>query len=529
MSASTISGRVTKNAVALAFRMILVTLVGLYTSRVILEAMGVDDFGIYGVIGGVVGLAAFLNTCMGGATSRFITFELGRKNEELLKQIFSTSIIIHLFLAILVLILAETVGLWFVNTQMNFPPHRMVAVNVLYQLTILTMIVNFTQVPYTATILAHENMGIYAYLEIVNASLKLGAVYLVIVFKWDKLILYALLVFFITTLISLLYRFYCVKHFPEAKIRLQFNKDIIRKMMSFFGADLYGNMCGAVRYQGIPLILNFFFGVVANAGSTIAMSVAVAMKGLTSSVSQAYKPQIIKQYASRDIPFMGDLMSKASQFTLVAFAAVGIPVFFEAHGVLRIWLGQVPPYSVEFLRLILIMSFIEICTLISNVGVHATGKIKTLSVINGTIYLMCPLISYILFRVGSFDASLIYYIDIFTMFCTAVTSIVLLKIQVEGFDMRKYVSSILKIVLAVGITGGIVWLCREYVFEKIETVTKLGGILIRIIIITLISLVGLTLTTLFIGFNARQREAAVGKVKTVLSNRIVALLGNRQK
>ena len=512
--ASETSSRVTRNAIALAIRMILVTMVGLYTSRVILEALGVDDFGIYGVIGGVVGLAGFLNTSMGGATSRFITYELGVNNDEKLRKIFATSLIIHFILAMIVVVLAETIGLWFVNTKMNFPSERMTAVNVLYQFTILTMIVNFTQVPYSATIMAHEKMSIYAYLEFINACLKLGAVYLVIIFKWDKLILYAVLVFCISTLVALLYRLYCTRNYPEARAKLKIDRETMRQMVKFSGFDLYGNMCGAVRYQGMPLILNIFFGVVANAASTISMAVATAIKGLTTSIIQAFRPQVIKRYATGEIATMESIMMKANQFTLLAFAAVGVPVFFEASNVLKIWLGQVPPYSVEFLRLILISAFVEICANMNNAGVHATGSITLLSVVNGTIYLLCPVVGYMMLRFGTFPATLIYYIDIITMCCITTMGAIILKLKIRTFHLWKYMLSIVRMMGAIVLGCGVIWVLKLYVLNNIKAVGA-GIEFIEILITTVVSLLSLAISSLLFGLGKEERDVILHKVKSL--------------
>lgn len=500
---------------ALGFRMILVTLVGLYTSRVILEAMGVKDFGIYGVIGGVVGLAGFLNTSMAGATSRFITFELGTGNAEELRKIFSTSLIIHFALALFVLLLAETVGLWFVNCRMNFPPDRMVAVNVLYQFTILTMMVNFTQVPFSACIIAHEKMNIYAYVEILNSCLKLGAVYLVLALKSDRLILYGVLVFCIATLAAMIYRIYCFKKFPESRGKIRYDKTVMKKLVAFSGFDLYGNMCGAVRYQGLPLILNLFFGVVANAGSTIATSVSTAVKGLTSSVAQAFRPQIIKQYAAKEIGEMTQMMLRSNQFTLLAFALVAIPVFFEAPSVLEIWLGQIPEYSVIFLRLVLIAAFIEITIDVNNAGIHATGYIKYISFISGTVYLLIPVVSYLLLKFYAMPAATIYYVNIILMGVVAILGLVFLKIQIRDFGLFKYSVGIFRTIVSVGIAAACVALIRKY--GNIESeFSNLFYQLFDIVKVVLISLLALAFSAILITFGKGERR----KIFSMISSKL---------
>lgn len=520
---SSVNKRVMRNALALTFRMILVTLVGLYTSRVILEVLGVDDYGIYGVIGGVVGLAGFLNYSMGGATSRFITYELGSGNENRLRSIFSTSLMIHLLLAVFVAILAETVGLWFVNNKMNFPPERMTAVNVLYQFTILTMFVSFTQVPYTASIIAHEKMNIYAFIEMINVCLKLGVLYLVIFFKTDKLILYASLVFIISTSVAFIYRLYCIRNFNETKVKLSWNKEIFRKMITFSGYDLYGNMCGALKYQGLPIILNIFFGVVANAASSIATSVASAIKNLSSSISQAFRPQIIKRFATEEIGDMASMMLKANQFTLLAFAAAGIPVFFETEAVLDIWLGRVPKFAVEFVQLILIASFLEVCVDVNNAGIHATGYIKNISFISGSVYLLCPIISYLLLKFFTFPATLIYFVNIITMSIVVILGWIFLKVQIREFPIKKYVTGILRILFSIGITIAGVVVCKKLLVKTILD-SNLWKQLLEIVITVMVSLLFLILTSYMIGFNAEERKS----LNSTIVNKISKLMGRNQ-
>lgn len=501
---------------ALSIRMVLITVVALYTSRAILEALGVDDYGIYGVIGTVVTMASFLNNSMAGATSRFITFELGRNDEEKVKSIFSTSLLIHLLIALGVAVLAETVGLWFVNTQMKFPPERMTAVNVLYQFTILTMVVNFTQVPYTAVIIAREKMNIYAYIEIVNVVLKLAAVYIVLIFKTDKLILYGILVFCITATVAMIYRIYCMKHFPEAKSGLKYDKPLMKKMMAFSGFDLYGNMCGTLRYQGQPVIINLFFGVVANVASTITSLVTASVRGLTSSISQAFRPQIIKQYAVENVQEMSRIMLKANQFTLLAFALVGIPVFIEVPAILNIWLGQIPEYAVVFLRLALISAFIEICIEINHVGIHATGFIKYMSFFNGTFYLLCPVVSYIILRYFGMPASATYVVNIIFMTVIALLGMLFLKIQIPQFSLKIYGFGILRVVVAVVLAMLTLLGMRHYGLIG-NYQEGLWNQLKDIILVVLLTFGILGITGFFIGFNSKERRSLLEQMGKVIN------------
>ncbi len=441
--------RVAKNAVALTIRMVLVTTVGLYTSRIVLQALGVDDYGIYGVIGGVVGMASFLNSSMASATSRFITFELGRNDHIKLRTIFSSALLIHIGIAIVVAVLAETIGLWFVNTHMNFPPGRMHAVNVLYQFTILSIFVNFTQVPYSAAIIAHERMSIYAYFEILNITLKLLIVYLLLIVDTDRLILYAALMLVTNILMAAIYRVYCLSHFPECHFTLSRDRFTITSMLKFAGLDLFGNMCVVVKSQGQPIILNMFFGVVANAAASIGATVTGSIYGLTSTVLQAFRPQIIKQYASGDIETMSTIMRRGAQFTLLAYFLFAIPFLFETSRIIYLWLGEVPTYTVPFIRIIIIISGISIINTTNNTAIHATGNIKMISPISGALFLSCPIVTYLIFRFGNGSATSGYIVNGFIISIVSLITFFLIKRQIPQFHITPYIISIAKSIIAI--------------------------------------------------------------------------------
>lgn len=462
--ASVDNKRVAKNAVALTLRMVLVTIVGLYTSRIVLQALGVDDYGIYGVIGGVVGMASFLNSSMAGATSRFITFELGRKNRERLKMIFSSALIIHFIIAIFVAILAETLGLWFVNNKMNFPADRMFSVNILYQFTIISMVVNFTQVPYTADIIAHEKMSIYAYFEIFNVILKLAIVYILLIIDTDRLILYAALTLLVTIISALIYRIYCINHFEEAHFNKICNKDIIREMLTFSSVDTYGQMCAIAKNQGQPIVLNLFYGVIANAGSTIAYTISGAVSGLTTSIMQAFRPQIIKQYSVGHIEKMEIGAKRAIQFTMLSFATVAIPIFVGSEMLLQLWLGQIPRYSASFLRLILISAIINIIINVNNACIHATGNNKNISFISGSMYLLCPIVSFVWLKNGG-AAEIPYVVDIILMIVVSVLGLFFIRKQISFFNLSDYAHAILKCWLSILITFAIVSITDQFVID----------------------------------------------------------------
>ena len=508
--------RVAKNAVALTLRMVLVTIVGLYTSRIVLQALGVDDYGIYGVIGGVVGMASFLNASMAGATSRFITFELGRGNKEKLKDIFSTALIIHISISLVVAILAETVGLWFVNNVMNFPPGSMLAVNVLYQFTILSMIVSFTQVPYSATIIAHEKMSIYAYFEIINVILKLGIAYSLLVISSDRLILYGILVFIVSVINALFYRWYCVRKFSEAHFSTHFSKTTAKEMLSFSIFDLYGNLCISFKYQGQPLILNLFFGVVANAASTITASVSSVIFSLTINVFTAFRPQIIKKYAAGEIDEMQKNMRMAMQFTVFFFGIFAIPIILKAPDVLYLWLGQIPQYSADFIRIVLIGNFLTIVIQVNTSAIHATGSIKLKSFLSGTFYLLSLALGYALLRNGA-PAYFIYVADVCMMVCVVVIGLFIIRHLIRKFDIKRYSFIIIRSFVPVVLTIGMGYFALKYdLFPSVDYSYKMGTDILNFVICFILTNVSFIAISFYVSFGSYERQIVLNYVTKLL-------------
>ena len=507
--------RVAQNAIALTLRMILVMAVGLYTSRVVLQALGVEDYGLYGVVGGVVSIVSFLNASMAGATSRFITIELGKGDEDKLQRTFSTALLIHLFIAIIVAILAETVGLWFLNTKMNFPPDRMGAVNVLYQLSIVSMFMGFTQVPYSAAIIAHEKMNIYAYFEIINVVLKLLIVYLLLVITSDRLIFYATAMLGVSVITAMVYRLYCIRYFNESKFIFIYDKSIICKMLVFSGFDMYGNMCVILRNQSHPIILNLFFGVVANAGAGIASTITGTIDALTTTIAQAFRPQIIKMYANNVITDMAQAMRRSVQFTLLAYAAISIPIFIEAENVIYLWLNQIPQYSAEFIRLIIITAFFNIVINTNNTAIHATGDIKNISFYNGSMCLLCPIVSFLILKYWIKDANIIYIINIVFSGIITILGWYFIKKQIREFDTCKYVISILRSWVSILITFLIFVLLKDYLLPSVDCESLLKSLFLIAAEVVLGSLV-LSFFTVIIAFNRYEIEY----LRNVLFNKI---------
>ena len=397
--------RIAKNTIMLWLRMLLSVVVSIYTSRVVLQTLGVEDYGIYGVVGGVVAMFGFLNAAMAGATSRFLTYEMGQGNDVRLKETFSSALIIHIGLALAVLVLAETVGLWFLSNKLVIPESRMFAAHCVYQFTIISMMVGFTQVPYTATIIAHEKMDIYAYIELANVGLKLGIVYLLVIGDFDKLILYGFLVMLVSVFIALISRVYCVHKFEEAHFHWMWRPQIMRPMLSFSGWDLYGNMSVSARDQGITFLQNIFFGSKVNAAAGVAMTVQGTLTGFAFNIITAFRPQIIKLYAAGDKDGLCNMMATAMKLSVAFVFIISLPLYWELQYILKVWLGNVPDYTTEFLRIMLLYTPLQMMTNMLNVPIHATGNIKRLSIMSGSIIWMTLIPIHICFKLGASPAS----------------------------------------------------------------------------------------------------------------------------
>ena len=438
--------RIAKNTIMLYIRMFISMLVGLYTSRVVLATLGVEDYGIYGVVGGVVGMMGFLNASMSGATSRFLTFELGRGDKERLAKTFSSALIVHIGIAIVVLILAETVGLWFLCNKLNIPAERMQAAHWVYQLSILSAMFGITQVPYNAAIIAHEKMDVYAYVEILNVSLKLLIVYLLCIGNFDKLILYASLMLAVSILIMMVYRIYAIRQFPEAHFHWIWDKTYLRPLLSFSGWDLYGNACVIARQQGTNFLINIFYGVVYNAASGIATTVQGTISGLAFNIILAFRPQIIKQYAKGNVEDMSKLVGNAVCFTTILFGCMSIPLILETHYIMKAWLGVIPEKSEIFCQILLIASFLGLLNNIWNTCIHATGKIKEISIFSGTFFLISLPIIYVVFQFKA-PVESAYLVFILSIVFVNVSNLLIIKKKIPKLKLNFVFLNYIKVII----------------------------------------------------------------------------------
>lgn len=393
--------RIAKNTIVLYLRMILILVVGLYTSRVVLNTLGVEDYGLYNVVGGFVTVFAFLNGAMSTATQRFITFELAKGDLQRQRTTFSTAINIHLALALVITILAETVGLWFVYNKLVIPADRFTAALWVYQLSIAALFIQIVSIPYNAAIIAHEKMSAFAFISIMDVTLKLAIVYALTLVSWDKLIFYAVLLFLVGVLDRIIYGAYCGRNFPEAKYSFTIDKSLLKEMTNIAGWSLFGNLAGVGYTQGLNILLNMFFGPAVNAARGVAVTVQGVVSGFVANFQMALNPQITKSYAVNDLSRMHSLIYASSKFSFYLLFMIVWPIMIEAQEILTLWLKLVPDHTVWFMRLILFIMLIEALANPMMISSQAVGKVKVYqSVVGGLLLLILPL-AYIALRLGA--------------------------------------------------------------------------------------------------------------------------------
>ena len=353
--------RIAKNTILLYFRMLLTIFVGLYTSRVVLSSLGLNDYGIYNVVGGIIIILSFLNGAMASSTQRYMNVELGKNDIETLNNVYSTSVLIHSGVAFAVLILAETIGLWFLNSYIIIPTERAFAANWVYQFSVASFIINIFCVPYNATIIAHEKMSAFAYISIIEVVIKLFAAMLISYAPFDKLIFYSLLLFIGSIIIQLAYGYYCHYHFSECSFKkLRINTTLLKNMLSFSFWTIFGNLAYIFHTQGIAIVINLFFGTIVNAAQGISNQVNSIVNGFVQNFMTAMKPQVVKNYAAGNFTELQNLILSGSRFSFFLVSIFAIPIIIETPYLLSLWLKEVPTYTPIFIRLLMLITLISL-------------------------------------------------------------------------------------------------------------------------------------------------------------------------
>ena len=494
--------RIARNTILLYFRMGLMMCINVYTSRIVLHALGVEDFGIYNVVGGVIFMFSFITDSMTASTQRFLSFELGSGNKEKLHAVFVTSIHIHLLISLLIIFLGETIGLWFLMEKMVIPPERMIAAHWVYQFSIFIAVLNVLSYPYISAIIAHEKMKSFAYIAILDALLKLLLVYLLLVFDYDRLILYAALYAAEKLLIRSIYNFYCVWNFEECKYKWIFQKPLFKEMASFAGWKLWSNLAYVFYSQGLNLLLNVFFGPIVNAARAAAYYAQGAVSNFAMNFQAAINPQITKTYASGQLEETHKLIYKGVRITFCMLLMICLPLAIEAPTVLGLWLVEVPEGSVTFLRLLLAVLILQQSSNALVTAVAATGNIKRYELILGALMLTIVPISYVVLRLGGAPWS------VFVVFLAVVVVafffnlyIILPMIQLRLKDYLRYAIGRCALVLVLSLIAP----CAMYLVKEPGLLFSLLNIVVIVICTGVMAY--------YFGMEAEERLAVAKKVK----------------
>lgn len=486
--------------------MILTIIVNLYAVRVIWQVLGVEDYGVYNVVGGIVTMFAFLTNAMVASSQRFISFELGTGDNEKLKKVFSISVKVHALLAIAILILAETAGLWFLNEKLNIPPSRMMAANWVYQCSLIAFMITIVSVPYNASIVAHEHMKAYGYFGILEVILKLLIVVLLHFVPFDKLITYAILVVCVSAIMRLIYGLYCRKNFVECRYRFMSDHHLMRDMFSFAGWSFIGNLGFSVRDQGLNIVVNLFFNVAVNAAKGVATQIGMVVSGFSQNFQMALNPQITKRYAAGETESMMRLVFVGCKYSAILMMFIVIPLFFASEQVLTLWLGNVAPYTVGFLKLMLIMVFIDSMVGPITTALQATGRIKWFQIIVSIIMLANIPIAWIWLRLDT-KPYVVLYVSILTSALALIARLMLLHAQIP-FSYREYVAKVfVKVFPLLIISGAITWW-----FYGLFPHNILGLVIFGIFSLMTIAIIALTLCL---------EKSERGIVVQIIKNRVI--------
>lgn len=496
--------RIAKNTLLLYSRMLFMMAIQLYTSRIVLNTLGVDDYGIYNVVGGVVAMFGFLNSAMTTSTQRYITYELGRGCMERLKQVFVTSVNIHVLISFAVIIFGETIGLWFLLDKMVIPETRMTAAMWVYQLSLVTTVIAIMSYPYNAAIVAHEKMSAFASISVIEVVLKLLVVYLLVFGDYDKLILYAILITAIQLLVRFCYSGYCSRHFPETKYSLYMDKSLFREMLGFAGWNLWGNLAAILFSQGLNLLLNMFFGPVVNAARAVAVQVQGAIHQFSMNFQMALNPQITKTYAVGRLDEMHRLVYRSSKFTFFLLFTLCLPVLIETPMILEIWLKTVPNYTVIFLRLMIITMIIDSTANPLMVSAAATGSVRRYQSVVGGILLSIVPISYVVLKLGSEPWS-VFLVHLCVCCIAYITRLFIVRPMIE-LHIGQFVRQVIVRCIIVGILASIIPVALSVTLEH--------SLMMSILLIG-ISLFSSVSCCFFIGLDAHERQVVLGKINAV--------------
>lgn len=501
--------RIAKNTLFLYFRTILVMVISLYTSRVVLATLGIEDFGIYNVVGGVVAMFGILSGALSSAISRFITFELGHGDIDKLKRIFSTSVNIQLGISLIIIILGETVGLWFLNCKMSIPADRMYAANWVLHCSLITFAIDVISIPYNAAIIAHERMTVFAYISILEVALKLIVVYVLYVSPWDRLIVYSVLLVAVSACIRLVYGIYCNRHFEETEYTVVYDRQLLKEMSGFAGWSFLTNTAYLFNTQGINILINLFFGVGVNAARGVATQIERALIQFINNFTTALNPQITKSYASGDMRTMNNLVIRGAKFSFLLSLLICLPIIMEADFILHLWLVEVPYHTVDFVRLAILAIMIDRLGNTGYTACMATGNIRKYVLwITSVGCLVFPL-TYLVYKMGA-TAEMAYVV--FILVYIGVTSVRLWIMKgLLNFPVRDFVCEVVFRILLVSAVSVVLPSVILYLMPQS---------LMRLIISVVIALLSVSVCTYLFGFTKNERNKLTAKMLYIINHKL---------
>ncbi|MDE6533587.1 MAG: lipopolysaccharide biosynthesis protein [Muribaculaceae bacterium] len=516
MTQVTSNKRIAKNTLFLYFRMIVIMVVTLYTSRIVLAELGVDDYGIYMVVGGVVTMFGFLNSCMTTATQRYLNYEMGHggENSPRLKQIFSTSLTIHLVIAAFIVILAETIGLWFVNEKLVIPEESLFDANVVYQCAILSFVAAIFRVPFNAAIISHEKMQIYAVISMLEALLLLGIAFLLIIVNSQKLAFYGILTLVVHVIIAGGFVVSALHSFKECSLSFSWQKDLFKEMLQFAGWNMFGSVAWIARNQGVGIILNLFFGPALNAAKGVADQVFNAVNSLTSNFQIALNPQITKNYATGNISEMELLAYRGIKFSCILVWMMALPIMINASVILSIWLEDVPPYSSLFVILML-FDCISNCFFGNPLmtSLSATGNIRNYQMAVSCVLLLILPTSYFALKMGC-PPQAVFYLNILFNFAGGVTRFAFCKKQID-YSVRFYLRYAFLPIVAVMTLSSVIPLAAKYILFDYTNIDSL----LTMIILVFLSLISVVSVSWCVGLNRQERLSLTDFIRSRLKKK----------
>ena len=503
--------RIAKNTMMLYFRMLLTMVVGLYTSRVVLQTLGVSDYGLYNVVGGIVAMFTIINSTLTTGTQRFFSFAIGEGNIQKLKGVFSTAFLLHFVLAVILLIVAETIGLWFLNAKMNIPTGRETAAFWVYQYSVLAALVSVIQVPFVSSMQSHERMNIYAYMSIYDVVMKLFIVFLIQVVDYDKLIFYGCLILLVNVSSAFIYNWYCRKHFEESRFKFGYDKQLVKEIATFSGWNIFGCASVTLQGQGVNILLNMFFGTIVNAARGIAFNVNTIVLQFVNNFQTAVNPQIVKLYAAGKTDEMTKLVINNSKFAAYLLLFIAVPLTAELDFVLRIWLGEVPEYTTIFIYIILFQSLVQTITRPVVMVVHAVGKMKAVNLTAGSALLLILPVSYVLMRLGA-DPVTVFLVNLIPWFFETLFELYFEKKYI-GFPMLGFYKDVYGHVFPLAALMLVAPLAVRF------AIPSEGWF--RFILVGFTSVISSSLIILYLGINKSLRYKLVNKAKIILNEKML--------